>query len=82
MRTFRYYTFGDGVVIKAISPEHAAAQVFGGKPADYLASGVKFSGWVTNHWHEITRVNDGRFLADAWILTTEEIAAHKRQGSI
>lgn len=56
---------------KASTAEHAAARVFGGKPADYVTTlhegkplHVRGGATVRNRWLEVATADGARFLGD------------------
>jgi len=61
------YEYPLGVTFKASTPEHAAARVFGGKPADYLAtvqlSATELLGTV-HYWVEVTNADGTEWIGD------------------
>lgn len=75
----RVYEYPAGVAFRAWTAEHAAARVFGGKPADYLST--RHSG-PTGEWVEVSTADGRTFVGDIPICSAEEVAAHVRQGSL
>ena len=65
------YEYPLGVTFKAATPEHAAARVFGGKPADYLATvhESRDNSLGSNRWVEVTSVDGTTFHGDIPLVT-------------
>lgn len=63
-KSMETYEYPLGVYWRASTPEHAAARVFGGKPADYLA--IKRVG--------APLIIDGKSVRNAWLEVSSEKA--------
>ncbi|UPU15934.1 hypothetical protein [Stenotrophomonas virus Jojan60] len=71
--TMDTYEYPLGVTFKASSPEHAAARLFGGKPADYLVTirrnnATSIIPGPDFRWAEVTSADGDTFYGDIPII--------------